>query len=142
MREIRTSGSMSGDGKRDDVRVATAPNPDSTEKEGGRWYAAMLADTFARVARTSSLAGPHPDSACPGRNHVPIQRYQRGAPGRNPLGRITACPWNWPRGVGGHSEISPRQFRPDRPTRKQCFTMSSGFMNDRHDDNYHHALTY
>jgi len=24
---------MSGDGKRDDVRVATAPNPDSTEKK-------------------------------------------------------------------------------------------------------------
>jgi len=36
MREIRTSGSMSGDGKRDDVRVATAPNPDSTENKGGR----------------------------------------------------------------------------------------------------------
>ena len=34
MREIRTSGSMSGDGKRDDVRVATAPNPDSTENKG------------------------------------------------------------------------------------------------------------
>ena len=25
-------------GKRDDVRVATAPNPDSTENRGGRWY--------------------------------------------------------------------------------------------------------
>jgi len=37
MREIRTSGSMSGDGKRDDVRVATAPNPDSTEKKGPMW---------------------------------------------------------------------------------------------------------
>ena len=37
MREIRTSGSMSGDGKRDDVRVATAPNPDSTENKGRLW---------------------------------------------------------------------------------------------------------
>jgi hypothetical protein len=34
MREIRTSGSMSGDGKRDDVRVATAPILDSTENKG------------------------------------------------------------------------------------------------------------
>jgi hypothetical protein len=34
MREIRTSGSMSGDGKRDDVGVATAPILDSTEKKG------------------------------------------------------------------------------------------------------------
>jgi len=31
MREIRTSGSMSGDGKRGDARVATAPTLDSTE---------------------------------------------------------------------------------------------------------------
>ena len=40
MREIRTSGSMSGDGKRDDARVVTAPTLDSTEgKEvGGRQY--------------------------------------------------------------------------------------------------------
>jgi len=28
---------MSGDGKRDDVRVATAPNPDSTENKGRLW---------------------------------------------------------------------------------------------------------
>jgi hypothetical protein len=34
MREIRTSGSMSGDGKRGDPRVATAPNLDSTENKG------------------------------------------------------------------------------------------------------------
>jgi len=34
MREIRTSGSMSGDGKRDDARVATAPTLDSTENKG------------------------------------------------------------------------------------------------------------
>jgi hypothetical protein len=38
MREIRTSGSMSGVGKRGDVRVATAPGPDSTERKGGRWW--------------------------------------------------------------------------------------------------------
>jgi hypothetical protein len=37
MREIRTSGSMSGDGKRDDVRVATAPILDSTENKGPLW---------------------------------------------------------------------------------------------------------
>ena len=37
MREIRTSGSMSGDGKRDDVRVATAPSLDSTENKGQVW---------------------------------------------------------------------------------------------------------
>jgi hypothetical protein len=34
MREIRTSGSMSGAGKRDDVGVATAPILDSTENKG------------------------------------------------------------------------------------------------------------
>ena len=34
MREIRTSGSMSGDGKRDDVAVAPAPILDSTENKG------------------------------------------------------------------------------------------------------------
>jgi hypothetical protein len=48
MREIRTSGSMSGDGKRDDVRVATAPNPDSTEKKGCYWK--------RRVIREKQLA--------------------------------------------------------------------------------------
>jgi hypothetical protein len=37
MREIRTSGSMSGDGKRGDARVATAPNLDSTENKGPLW---------------------------------------------------------------------------------------------------------
>jgi len=34
MRQIRTSGSMSGDGKRGDARVATAPTLDSTENKG------------------------------------------------------------------------------------------------------------
>ena len=34
MREIRTSGSMSGDGNRDDARVVTAPTLDSTENKG------------------------------------------------------------------------------------------------------------
>jgi hypothetical protein len=37
MREIRTSGSMSGVGKRDDVGVATAPILDSTENKGCYW---------------------------------------------------------------------------------------------------------
>ena len=38
MPEIGTSGSMSGDGKRGDARVTTAPTLDSTEKKVlNRW---------------------------------------------------------------------------------------------------------
>ena len=37
MREIRTSGSMSGDGKRSDARVTTAPTLDSTENKEPLW---------------------------------------------------------------------------------------------------------
>jgi len=38
MRQIRTSGSMSGDGKRGDARVATAPTLDSTENKGSAFH--------------------------------------------------------------------------------------------------------
>jgi hypothetical protein len=56
-------------------------------------------------------------------------------------GRITRHSWKRQWGAGGRSESSPHHFPPNRPTRKECFIMSPGFVNDRHDGNYHRTLT-
>jgi hypothetical protein len=80
MRQIRTSGSMSGDGKRGDARVATAPTLDSTEKKG-RWY--VVGGSWGNKNRGQGLgargtkAGPPPAgpsitrSICPGAQESP-----------------------------------------------------------------------
>src|SRR5208337_1274734 len=103
MREIRTSGSMSGDGKRDDARVATAPTLDSTENKGpvwktcGRsWNLLENKDSYAHRAgmlcapqRRGSPVGGSPTQIVVGKSGSRQAAWSGNGPGRSLVTKAT-----------------------------------------------------
>ena len=63
MREIRTSGSMSGDGNRDGLFAATAPILDSTEAPSSDRYGTVKTVPFQTSLKTSGIIRVRPPEA-------------------------------------------------------------------------------